>query len=269
MPAQRKKASLEKIFTIRDIDGQREHMWSTRRIEEEVAACSRRNISRYFLRYLPKDAPILEAGCGLGAWVIYLSGLGYEIAGIDNDPNVIDRLKRWRPGVRVGFGNVLNLPNEDNSLGAVISLGVVEHFEEGCGAALREAYRVLKPGGGLFLTVPMENVFRMFFAHPLRRLYLWWRKRGGDRIHFGEYRFRKSEVEDMVRASGFEPVLFAWDDFLPKTMSLGIWADFPPLQACRLYEMNALGKGAALLLNTLSPWIAAAGVLCLARKPGR
>ena len=53
-----------------------------------------------------------------------------------------------------------------SSLGAYISLGVMEHFEDGCAAAMAEAFRVLKPGGLMFFTVPLENPFRKLFAHP-------------------------------------------------------------------------------------------------------
>ena len=166
---------MRKIFTIRNIDAQREFMWSARRIEEEVAACPRRRIARYFMEYLPKDEPILEAGCGLGAWVIYLGDRGYDIAGIDNDAQVIGRLKEWRPSLNVSAGDIRGLPCETGSLGAVISLGVMEHFEEGCDEAMRETWRVLRPGGLFFFTVPLNNLFRKLVAHPLRGLYLRWR----------------------------------------------------------------------------------------------
>lgn len=243
-------------------------MWSARRIEEEVDACSRREIARHLLKYLPKGEPILEAGCGLGAWVVYLAERGYDVAGIDNDEEVIRRLREWRPGLNVSAGDIRALPYEAESLGAVISLGVMEHFEEGCEAAMREVRRVLRPGGKLFFTVPFNNTFRRLLAHPLRRLYLWWRGWAGDRAHFAEYRYSPAEVERMLSESGYSPILTTWDDFTDRRMSLGIWSDFPPLQAQRLYEMNAAGKGVAFLLNTVSPWIAASGILCIARKPG-
>ena len=260
---------MRKIFTIRDIDAQREFMWSARRIEEEVAACPRRRIARYFMDHLPKGEFILEAGCGLGAWVIYLGDRGYDIAGIDNDAQVIGRLKEWRPSLNVSAGDIRALPCETGSLGAVISLGVMEHFEEGCDEAMRETWRVLRPGGLFFFTVPLNNPFRKLVAHPLRGLYLRWRDFRGDSIHFAEYRYTPGEVENLLRRHGFIPLTTTWDDFTEKGMSLGIWADFPPLQARQLYEMNAGGKIVAFLLNTLSPWIAAAGILCVARKPGR
>lgn len=257
---------VKKIYTIRNPEEQREHMWSARRIEEEVHACPHRDITRYFLEHLPKDAPILEAGCGLGAWVVYLSDRGYDITGIDHDENVIDRLKEWRPTLKISCGDIRELPFEDGSLAAVLSLGVMEHFEEGCGDAMRETHRVLKPGGLLFFTVPLDNSFRRVFAHPMRSIYLEWRKNRGDSIHFAEYRFSQSEAETLLREYGFEPMITTWDDFSEKTMSLGIWTDFPPLQASALYELNAAGKIAAFAMNSLSRWAACAGVLCIARK---
>jgi cyclopropane fatty-acyl-phospholipid synthase-like methyltransferase len=60
-----------------------------------------RRIEALFLRHLPKGEKILEAGCGLGAWVIYLGERGYDIDGVDHDSRVIERLKEWRPSLPV------------------------------------------------------------------------------------------------------------------------------------------------------------------------
>jgi len=48
---------------------------------------------------------------------------GYDIAGIDNDAQIISRLKEWRPSLNVTAGDIRRLPFEAGSLGAVISLG--------------------------------------------------------------------------------------------------------------------------------------------------
>jgi len=257
---------MKKIFTIRNLDQQQEHMWSVSKVEDEVALCSLRHIEALFLQHLPQGEKILEAGCGLGAWVVYLSERGYDIDGIDHDARVIERLKEWRPSLPVSQGDICKLPYADGSLGAYISLGVMEHFEEGCGEALNEARRVLKPRGLLFFTVPLENVFRKIVAHPLRTLYLLWRQSKGDTIHFAEYRYTSGEVEDMLRKNGFEPVLAAWDDFIPKEMSLGLWADFPQLHSKVPYRLSGAGKLLAMMMNSLSRWLLASGVFCLARK---
>ena len=257
---------MEKIFTIRDTSGQREHLWENRQVEEEVAACRQRHIEGYFLQHLPREEKILEAGCGLGAWVIYLGERGYDIDGVDHDFNVIERLKAWQPSLRISQGDICNLPYENGSLGAYISLGVMEHFEQGCSTALAEACRVLKPGGLLFFTVPLENPFRKVFAHPLRRAYLFWQARKGKNSHFAEYRYTRREVENLLVSSGFEVFRTTWDDFNPKDMSLGLWADFPQFHSPEAYRLTMTGRILAMVLNTLSRWLLAGGVFCLARK---
>lgn len=257
---------MKKIYTIRDAFQQRDYMWDDRFIEEEVSACSKRKIVDHFFKYLPKEEPILEAGCGLGAWVVYLSERGYNVTGIDYNDKIIGRLKAWRPSLNVEGGDIRNIPYNDGYFGAIISLGVMEHFEEGPEDALREAYRVLRQGGLFFFSVPMENVFRKIVAHPLRSLYLLQRRLKGDSVHFVEYRYNRKEVEYLLNMHGFEPIFLDWDDFVDNKMSLGIWADFPQLHGAGLYELNLFGKVAAFTLNLLSRWAATAAIFCLARK---
>jgi SAM-dependent methyltransferase len=259
---------MKKIYTIRNIKEQQSHLWNQRAVEKEVAACANRNIAEQFMRHLPRDEMILEAGCGLGAWVMHLDEKGYKIAGVDNDINVLERLKAWKPSLDVFYGDIRTLPYDDSSLGAYISLGVVEHFEEGCDEAMLEAWRLLKPGGLLFFAVPMENLFRKAIAHPLRTLYLKWRKFKGDSIHFAEYRYTPTEArKNLLEKYGFEILESTWDDFLPKDMSLGIWTDFPHLHAGETYTMNLFGRAAAFFFNSISRWLVSGGVFILARKP--
>jgi SAM-dependent methyltransferase len=222
----------------------------------------------YFLDYLPKDEPVLEAGCGLGAWLIFLSDMGYDIAGVDNNADVIERLRKWKPALKVGYGDIRKLPYKDGQLGAYISLGVVEHFEEGPEEALAEAFRVLRPGGLMFFTVPLNNSFRRLFSHHVRQLYLFVQRLRGASIHFAEYRYSVEEAEELLRRHGFEVMSSTWDDFMDPAMSLGIWADFPPFHGRRLYDLTPAGRALCFLLNSLSRWSAASGVFCLARKSG-
>lgn len=80
---------------------------------------------------------ILDMGAGDGETVRLLHSLGFEAAGIDLDP-----------GADVERGDFLSLPHGDGSFGAVISECAL--FISGDrDAALREAIRVLAPGGRL------------------------------------------------------------------------------------------------------------------------
>lgn len=112
-------------------------------------------------RHLRPGAWILEAGCGSGAYVAYFSLRGYRVIGVDFAPRTVARLNRALPELDIRVGDVCALPFADAFFDACYSGGVVEHFEEGIVRPLREAYRILKPGGLLFVTVPHVNLVRL------------------------------------------------------------------------------------------------------------
>ena len=65
-------------------------------------------------------------------------------------------------------GDILDIRYPDSSFEAYISMGVVEHFEDGPVPALKEAYRVLKPNGLIFVSTPTVNVIRKLIRRPIR-----------------------------------------------------------------------------------------------------
>jgi len=74
----------------------------------------------------------------------------------------------------VRLGNVCELPYEDNSFDAAMFLDALEHIEfKNQPLALREIYRVLKPGGQLLLAVPnlahLSSRFDFFLRGQLNR----------------------------------------------------------------------------------------------------
>lgn len=119
-----------------------------------------RIIQGVFENYLPRDGKILEAGCGLGQWVMILRDRGYDIEGIDASTLSIERAIAFRSELPVRVGDVRCLDYPDGHFVAYISLGVVEHFLEGPEGVLLEARRVLVPGGVLICSVPYFNPVR-------------------------------------------------------------------------------------------------------------
>jgi len=113
------------------------------------------------LLYLPGEGKILEAGCGLGKWVFFLLKNGYDIHGIDYVQDVIEKNKKMCGETRIceperfSVGNVQKLEFPDSSFDGYISLGVIEHYHDPS-PILKEAHRVLKTGGIMFLTVPNQ-----------------------------------------------------------------------------------------------------------------
>ena len=116
-----------------------------------------------FRKYLPKDKPILEGGCGLGPYVMHLKDLGYDIVGIDYNKDPIVKAKKFREDCEFICGDILDLQFPDNYFGGYLSLGVLEHFAEGPDEAIKEANRVLKKDGVFIVIVP-----RLSILHKLK-----------------------------------------------------------------------------------------------------
>lgn len=106
---------------------------------------------------VPRGARVLDAGCGLGAWVRFLSSMGYRGVGLDYSREMIELLQQRAPECEWLLGDIRAMPVADGAFDAVVSWGVVEHDEAGPDAALRDFYRVLRPGGWAFVTVPLES----------------------------------------------------------------------------------------------------------------
>ena len=93
---------------------------------------------------------ILDLGCGTGGVLQHLQGLG-DAVGLDPAPEAARYCRRRALPMVLGSG--LELPFADGSFDAVLALDVIEHVPDDV-AMLREARRVLRPGGTLVVTVP-------------------------------------------------------------------------------------------------------------------
>lgn len=237
-------------------------------IDHEIGLCQYQTIEPVFRKYLPRAGKILEAGCGLGRWVFYLRRLGYDTCGVEYSRKALEAIHAYDPGAPIAFGDVKALEFQDDSLDAVISLGVVEHFEEGPEQVLRESVRVLKPGGCLLLTIPTLNPVRRLYVHPVLNLKQAVHKLRGKQYGFYEYRFGKREFLPYLESLGLDVVEIVPDDFAPPR-SIGLWSDFPAFQKPGMqWELNGLGHAADRILRGLSLSLIAGGTLfvCKARK---
>lgn len=100
-------------------------------------------------------------------WVRYLKQKGYKATGLDNSEDIVSLLRDKFPDCNLICGDITSIPLEDNQLDAIISWGVIEHNAAGLGLTLKEFERVLKPGGFLFFTVPVDSIENRKSAHVM------------------------------------------------------------------------------------------------------
>jgi ubiquinone/menaquinone biosynthesis C-methylase UbiE len=97
-------------------------------------------------------APTLaDVGCGSGLVSQDLLALGYDVTGVDISEGMVANARKI-PGLKLGIGDVENLPFADASFDNLICLGVISYVPDER-KALAELRRVLKPGGRLVLAV--------------------------------------------------------------------------------------------------------------------
>ena len=160
-----------------------------------------------FLRVLPKHEKILEGGCGLGPYLIKLRSLGYDVEGIDYNEGPVKKLLVFDASLPVRVGDVTAIPYSDATFGGYLSLGVIEHFSEGPGKAIDEAWRVLKPKGVLVVAVPTRNIF-MDLKFPIRwiKSRAWLRRllKKSEENHYWEQYFKRDRLVQYLEEGGFE-----------------------------------------------------------------
>jgi len=153
-----------------------------------------------FLKYLPQTGRILEAGCGLARNVVALRHRGYDCEGIDYAEQTIQLVKKIKPDLPIRVGDVTRLDVPDGYYTGYISLGVVEHLEEGPESFLKEANRVLSEDGVAYISVP--------YFHRLRQLksFLGFYKEPIDGLEFYQYAFSQAEMVNLLQKNGFQVI---------------------------------------------------------------
>ncbi len=159
---------------------------------------------KVFKKYLPKASPILEAGCGRGHLLYALQNLGYNICGVDFSIDLVQEIKKAKNEINIVIGDVRNLQFKDESFGAYISLGVIEHYWEGIEGILSECNRVLKSEGVLLVSVPhfspcLRNLARKEFKEITKRSQR-------DAGSFYQFYFSRVAIENILKEMGFEPI---------------------------------------------------------------
>jgi SAM-dependent methyltransferase len=111
----------------------------------------------YIQKYVSpkKQDTLLDFGCGVGRIAFFLSPKVKRIEGVDVAKNMLEVATKKSSGftnVHFSLLHDLTLPIKSEELNKVVSHWVLQHIsDDDCSAYFEEFYRVLKPGGKLFL----------------------------------------------------------------------------------------------------------------------
>ena len=128
----------------------------------------------------PPPGSIVDAGGGAGVYACWLASLGYEVHLIDpvakhvEQARAASRRQSEHPLASAEIGDARRLTCDDNSADAVLLLGPLYHLVEKADrlACLREARRVLRPGGLVWgagisrFASLFDSLAKGFFADP-------------------------------------------------------------------------------------------------------
>jgi ubiquinone/menaquinone biosynthesis C-methylase UbiE len=187
-------------------------------------ARSKEIISRWI-----KAAPavVIDVGGGPGAYAAWLAELGYEVHLVDPVPELVARARslrnvRGRQIESCTQGDARALNRADQSAHVVLLLGPLYHIIDAAERqrALKEAYRVLVPGGLLFAAAisrfasVLDGLSRDLFADPefgrivQRDLDAGVHENSAEKLDYftTAYFHRPEELQSEVTAAGFSMV---------------------------------------------------------------
>lgn len=145
-----------------------------------------------FARAMQGAGEVVEVGCGPGHVARYLRERGVTIRGIDLSVRMIEKARQMNPEIEFEQGDMTALQAQDSTWAGCVAFYSLIHFPPAqLVAVLGELYRVLKPGGLLFLAFHQ--------GREIRHLDEWW----GKQVTLDGFFFERAEVEGYLQQAGF------------------------------------------------------------------
>lgn len=120
---------------------------------------------------LDPGSKVLEVGCGGGHSAAFMARLGFKVTAIDFSTVAIETAKENYKDVIFNTGDATDLKFNDVDFDAVVGIEMIEHLEDPK-KFIKEAARVLRPGGNLFIKTPNRLLHDLYYRNN-ERISLW------------------------------------------------------------------------------------------------
>ena len=168
-----------------------------------------------FSKYINEGDKVLDLGCGNGRVLELFRGKNIIYIGIDNSEKLIEIAKRRNPGTEFLVADSLNLPFQDNYFDKIFCIAVLHHIPSVYFRRrfIKEAKRVLRPGGFFFITVwnlwPQYSYFKKIIKFSILKIlgktkldfkdiFVPWQNKVDRYIHC----FTKRELDKLITGAG-------------------------------------------------------------------
>lgn len=110
-----------------------------------------------------KTNKILDVGCGCGFFLEIAKQKGWEVYGTEFAQNVVDECTA--KGFNMQLGSLEDVHLENDTFDVIVSIEVIEHLTDPK-ATVKEMYRILRPGGCVYITTPNFNSLLRYRLGP-------------------------------------------------------------------------------------------------------
>lgn len=155
----------------------------------------------------PKNARILDFGCGPGIIALSLAERGYNVVGLDGSTGMITKAqastrKKGLPNAEFRLMDAANLQLESEAFDAVVCSSVLEYVPDDIGL-VRKLAGSLKPGGYLAVSVPHTASVLAAAEGFLRATGFHLKRKGSQHLGLTLHRYHRGAFLRELEAAGF------------------------------------------------------------------